>query len=77
MNTDRALAVTAKAGDGILMEVKSHLRNGNSGVSSKIWPVVKASFFSSVMLWMLYKWYKKQQLANVTHIYTVIYLLSY
>jgi hypothetical protein len=59
---EKALAVAA--GAGLLMEVKEHFKAGNSG-QSKVWPGVKVSFFSSVMLWMLYKWYKKQQIANV------------
>jgi sulfite reductase alpha subunit-like flavoprotein len=30
-----------------------------------VWPGMKMTFFSSVMLWMLYKWYKKRQLTDV------------
>ncbi len=60
---EKALAVTA--GAGLLMEFRKYLKTGYSG-HSKIWPGIKVSFFSSVMLWMLYKWYKKkQELENV------------
>ncbi|CAF0770517.1 unnamed protein product [Brachionus calyciflorus] len=61
MDTSEKL-LTAASSVGLLMELKSQLRNGSGLKDLKLWPGIKLTFFSSVILCMFVKWLKKRKI---------------